>query len=289
MKPRKLARSFLWILASLAILMVFVVLDWYPTVKELGRLRRERGDIERKVKNYSVMASSFVFPDPEENSLLARTSAELRRVLLQVDEDDAWPAMALLELQAQVRAERIANARVFFTFQALGTELGTAGPGRSAALADWLSLQVWDLRESFSITDQNRYPWHAVFSGSEFIRQQRLASRPLVVALAAPLPALLDFINHISWGETRLEIVRLHLEPGAALPRAWLICRGNYLVRKPSAWAVKEDSGTAGDNLLVDPDSPLLWQKVVPQAVVPAMKNELPPMRDTGLFIRKKN
>ena len=69
----------------------------------------------------------------------------------------------------------------------------------------------------------------------EVVRQQRLASRTLAVALAAPLPALLDFINHISWGEARLEIVRLHLEPGAALSRAWLICRGNYLVRKPSA------------------------------------------------------
>jgi hypothetical protein len=57
-----------------------------------------------------------------------------------------------------------------------------------------------------------------------------------------------------------------------------LICRGNYLVSKPSDCAVKEVSGSIGDNLLVDADSPLLWQPVDPGAVGLAAKNELPPV-----------
>lgn len=278
MQPRKLARKFLWILVTLGVALIFISLDWLPALKGLNRLRREKHDEELKIKNFAVMASGFIFPDAEEKSLFAQSHIRFRQALLQVDDDAAWLAMALLELQAQVRAERIASARVFISTHTLSTDLDAAGLGRPDELADWLSLQYQDIQESFWITfDPSRYPWHGIFSGLEFVRQQRLASRPLAVAIAAPLPALLGFINRISWGEVRLEIVRLHLEPGAALPRAWLICRGTYLVRKPSAWLVSEGLGTAGDNLLVDPDSPMLWQKVNPDLAPQIPKKELPP------------
>ena len=57
MKSRESWRaSLLRVLAVLAVLAAFAVLDWYPTVKELGRLRRERGDLERKIKDYGAMA-----------------------------------------------------------------------------------------------------------------------------------------------------------------------------------------------------------------------------------------
>ena len=95
----------------------------------------------------------------------------------------------------------------------------------------------------------------------------------------APLPVLLDFINHLSWGHARLEIVRLRLEPGTPLARAWMVCRGSFQVRLPigpgpSAW----NPATPAADLLIDPDSPLLWQqgrtRVSPTAVE---KSELPP------------
>jgi hypothetical protein len=290
MQPRKLARKFLWILVTLAVALIFIGLDWLPTLKDINRLRREQRDETLIIKNFAVMAASFVFPDAEEKSLFAQNNVLLRRSLPQMYDNDAWLAMALLELQAQARAEGIANALVLLNHHAVGAEFDAVNPGRPAELADWVALQYWDIQEGFGIArDPSRYSWHNIFSGLEFVRKQRLASRVLGVVLAAPLPALLNFINHISWGEARLEIVRLHLEPGAALSRAWLICRGNYLVRKPSAWAVKEGPETLGDNLLVDPDSPLLWQPVNPEAVGLATKNELPPLRDTGLFIHKKN
>jgi len=290
MKPMTLMKKLAWIFGAMGILLIFIVLDWLPTVKDLNLLRREQRDEILKIKNFAVMASSFVFPDAEEKSFFAQNDDLLRYSLLQVDDNDSWLAMVLLELQAQVRAEGIANARVLFTQQVQGTDIGTAGPGQPAELADWLPLQYQDIQKSFQLAaDPGRYPWYGVFSGLESARQQRLASRPLVIALAVPLPSLLNFINRVSWGEARLEIVCLRLELGSALPRAWLICRGNYLVRKPSAWMVKEVSETVGEYLLVDPDSPMLWQPVDPKAVGLASKNELPPMPGTRFFMRQKN
>jgi hypothetical protein len=279
MKPRQLARKLLWFLFSLIVFMIFAGLDWIPTLKDLNRLRREQRDEALKIKNFSAMTSGFIFPDAEEKSLFTENNARLCNSLPHVYDNDAWLALAMLELQAQVKAEGIANVRIYFSNHAMGSEFDKAASGRSAPLVNWLSLQYQDIQKSFQFSaDPGRYLWQGVFSGFEFIRQQRLVSRPLAVALAAQLPALLDFINHISWGETRLEIVRLHLEPGPAMSRAWLLCRGNYLVRKPSAWrAVKKMSGTVADNLLIDPDSPLLWQKVSRGMMSEVFRNELPP------------
>lgn len=278
MKPVALMKKLAWTFGAMGILLIFVVLDWLPTVKDLSRLRREQHDEALKIKNFSVMASGFVFPGAEEKSLFLQNNTLLRRSLPQMVDSDAWLAMALLEVQGRVRAEGIANARIYFGEHARGTEFDRQGPGRPDPLIDWLLLQYWDIQKSFQFAnDSNRYPWCGVFSGLKVVRRQWLASRTLAVVLAAPLPALLKFINHISWGEARLEIVRLHLEPGAALSRAWLICRGNYLVREPSAWVVKMELGNGGDDMLIDPDSPMLWQKVDPRIAYRVEKKELPP------------
>ena len=114
MKAMALLKKIAWTFAALGILLVFILLDWLPTVKDLNRLRREQQDETLKIKNFTVMASGFVFPDAEEKSLFAQNNARLRRSLPQMHDNDAWLAMALLELQAQVRAEGIANARVLF-------------------------------------------------------------------------------------------------------------------------------------------------------------------------------
>jgi hypothetical protein len=278
MKPMALIEKLAWIFGAMGILLILVVLDWLPTVKDLNRIRREQRDEVLRIKNFTAMDSGFIFPDTEEKSLFAQNRTRLRRSLPKMYDNDAWLAMAMLELQAQVRLEGIANDRIYFSNHAIGTEFDWAGPGRPDELTDWLSLQHQDIQKSFQLTaDPSRYPWYGVFSGLEVVRQQRLASCGLAVALAAPLPGLLNFINRISWGETRLEIVRLHLEPGAALSRAWLICRGNYLVREPSAWVVKMEPGNGGDDILIDPDSPMLWQKVDPLIAYRVEKKELPP------------
>jgi hypothetical protein len=280
MKPMVLMKKLAWTLGAMGILLIFIVFDWAPTIKDLSRLRREQHDEILKIKNFAVMTSSFVFPDAEEKSLFAQSNALLRRSLPQMYDNDVWLAMALLELHGRVKAEGIASARVLFPHQVQAADIGTAGPGRSAELADWLSLHYQDIQKSFQFTaDPGRYPWYGVFSGLEALSKQRLASRELAVALVAPLPALLNFINRISWGETRLEIVCLYLEPGAALSQAWLICRGNYLVRKPSAWwAVPGEPESSAGNQLIDHDSPLLWQKVNREIVPEVSCKELYPV-----------
>lgn len=279
MKVPKPARALLWAMAALAVLAAFAVLDWYPTVRELGRQRRQRGDLAAKMKNYAAMAAGFVFADAGEESLFRRGAKQLRRSLPPVDDDAAWAAIALLEIQARVAEDGIAHARVLFSPQAQGTEIGTPAPGRPDLLADWLfSRQAVDMGKGFAAAaDADGYPWHGVLSGLETRGGERPASRALGVALAAPLPALLNFINHVSWGAARLEIVRLRFEPGIPLSRAWLVCRGSFLTRKPSSAALKIDLGKGDESFLVDPDSPLLLQRIDPLLAPRFGKRELPP------------
>ena len=241
-------------------------------------MRRDRSDLQRRLKDYGAMASGFVFPDREEKALFARGRAELRRALLPVDDDSAWIAIALLDLQAQSRKDRLPRVRFMVSGQAWAPELGTAGPARPDPLAAWLgNRQSAGIQEGCRIaSDPGRFPWQAIVAGLEMRPGRRLASRPLAVALEAPLAALLDFVNHVSWGAARLEIVRLHLEARAPVPRAWLVLRGYYLVRGPSPWAVPEGAGS-DDGLLVDPDSPLLWQRIDPSLFFGGGRRELPP------------
>jgi len=282
----KPARLLLRALLLLAVLSAFAVLDWYPALKELGRLRRELSDLKRGSKEYSAMAAAFDFPDAEERLGLARAKIHLRRALPKVGSDDAWVTIVLAELRALAGEWRIPAARVLFSPRAPGIEIAAAGT-MPKFLAGWIfSGQAAALADGFALAaDPGRYPWHGVLTGLEVIRGQRLAGRPLAVALAAPLPALLNFVNRISWGAARLEIVRMRLEPGPGLCRAWLACRGNYLTQLPSAYVVARKPAGSGASLLIDPDSPLLWKKVPPGMYLADEKKELPPFaseRDDG-------
>lgn len=278
MKVPQPARVMLGALAALAVVAAFAVLDWYPTVRELGRQRRQRVDLAAKIKNYTAMAAGFAFADAGEELLFRRGAKQLRRSLPRVDDDDAWAVIALLEIQARVAADGIAHARVLFSPQTQVTEIGTSAPGRPDPLAYWLfPSQVVDVGKGFAAAaDTGGYPWHGILSGLETSGWERPASRALAVALAAPLPTLLNFINHVSWGASRLEIVRLRFEPGIPLSRAWLVCRGSFLARDPSAKALQVALGRVSEGFLVDPDSPLLLRKVDPLLAPVAGKKELP-------------
>jgi hypothetical protein len=278
MKAGVLLKKTAWIFVALGLLLVFILLDWLPTIKDLNRLRREQQDETLKIKKITAQASGFIFPDKEEKSLFARNKARLFRSLPKMRDHDGWLATAMLERQAQARAQGVDGARILFSHQALGGEFDPAAPGRPDPLADWISFHYREIQRGFEIVrDPRRFPWHGVFSALEPLPRQRLASGGMAVVLAAPLPALLDFINRISWGETRLEIVRLYLEPGASPPRAWLLCRGNYLAREPSRWKIMKETGGEGGGLLIDPDSPLLWRRVDPGIAGRPGKKELPP------------
>jgi hypothetical protein len=273
MKP---GRAFLRLLACLTILAAVAALDWYPSVKALGRLGRQQGDLAAKTKNYMAMASGFAFPAGDERLLFARGNARLRRALPAVTDDHAWTAIVLMDLQERAREDRIPHARVLLEPRAAATELGTAAPGAMDPLSNWIGRESAAIQDGFArALGPGCLPWQELLLGSGS-RRGRPATRPLCLAAMAPLPELLHFINHVSWGEARLEIVRLRLQPGPAGSRAWLVCRGNYLVHARSGWEVPKVPGS-GDSLLVDPDSPLLLQKVDPLLAPGSGKRELPP------------
>jgi hypothetical protein len=281
MKAPKLACAFLWFLAFLTVLAAFAVLDWYPIVKELSYLRRERGDLERKIKNYVIMASNFVFPDKEEEKHFRNTGGDFSRGLFQVEDDATWSRWWLSWLRWQAKKDKLAGALLLFSAGpdgavSPGVRLSGQGPA-----ADWLAAQLPEIQEGFHEASPGRFPWKSLFFNPRVPLSKPLASRPLALVLAAPLPALLNFINHCSW-YMRLEIVRLRLEPGPGLSRAWLVCRSSFLIREPSPWAVKVEPGSAGDDLLIDPDSPLLWQKVDPSIAYRVEKKELTPLTGRG-------
>jgi hypothetical protein len=262
-KLGKLAFALLRLLAALAIMAAFVVLDWYPTAKGLGRLRRERSDWQRKIKHHGTMAKNLEFPDAGENALFEKMEAQVRQALPGVDSDDAW--------FERTRGELLKNAKPLAGAAAVFRAADTLDSG-PPELRDWLKLQGENIRSSFRAAD----PLPGVFPPS-LVLEGPWASQPLAIVLQAPLPDLLDFINRSSWNVARLEIIRLRLEPAGRLSRAWLVCRGNYRTPGPSAWAQEPERDSGGEGLLVDPDSPMLLRKVNPLPASGAEKRKLPP------------
>ncbi len=269
MNWRKPARFLLKVLAAFVVLSAFVVLDWYPTVKGLGRLRHELNELKRKIRNHEAAAAKFTFPNAEEGLILAQSESQLLHALPLVENDGAWLAFARSELLARDKDQ--SNGITIFSAAEDLTR-------RQPELSGWLKIQVQDIGRSLKMVDPSRgYPWRGVFFMKPDVVGEQLAFRPLGVALEATLPALLSFINHVSWGEARLEIVFLRLEPIGRFARVWMVCRGSYLLHEPSTWSVKMETGAGSEGLLIDPDSPLLLQSIDPLLVPRIEKRELPP------------
>jgi hypothetical protein len=268
MKTGTLARSLLRALAALCVVAAFVVLDWYPTVKNLGRLRRERSDLMRKIRDHGAAAASFKFPDERENSLLVAADAELGRVLPLAESDDRWLGAAQAELLQ--REKGLANLIQVFS---AAEKMEPGAPGLTA----WLKLQIEQIRQGFQAADPRQsYPWRGIFPPLP-AGGGKLACRPLGIALDARLPKILGFINRVSWSGAHLEIVRLRVEPAGASARAWLVCRGSFRAPESSAWLVATEKGGGEEKLLIDPDSPLLLQRIDPFLAPRVEQRELPP------------
>jgi hypothetical protein len=268
MRTGKLAASLLRILAALLLAAAFAVLDWYPTFKDLGHLRRERSDLVRKIRDHGAAAAQFKFPDEKENSLLAAADAELGRALPLAESDDHWLGSARTELLQ--REKRLADLIQFFS---AAEKMAPGAPGLTA----WLKLQAGQIRQGFQAADPRQsYPWRGIFPPMPAVGGKP-ACRPLGIALDARLPEILGFINRISWSGARLEIVRLRLEPAGASALAWLVCRGSFRAPETSAWLVEPGKGGGEERLLIDPDSPLLLQRIDPLLAPGSEKRELPP------------
>lgn len=275
MRAGKAVRSLLWALASLSVLASVAVLDWYPTLKGLGRLRRERGDLVRRIRDYRSAAAAFRFPDASEEALLAAAETELCRALPQVESDSAWAALALVDFESFVRRDRIPHARPI----PIAPGILSGDPGARMAgndpLDSWSGARPVEISAAFAMADDPlRFPWRGAVAGLK-LGCGGPASRAAGLAVAASLPALLDLVNHLSWGETRLEIVRLYLEPGGPFSRAWMVFRGVCRAETASPRAVAPSAGGAGE-LLVDPDSLLLLRPVDPLLIPVVEKKELP-------------
>ncbi len=230
-----------------------------------------------KIKNYAAMAARFQFPDETEEALLASADAELLRALPAVENDYGWEPISVFDLQSSVRADNIPYARFLSNFDINGLGLGTANMAGEESLKHWIVQEFWNIQAGFAPAGvAGSFPWGYVFHGLEPGRG-RLKARTACVAVMAPLPRLLGFINHLSWGDARLEIVRLYLEPGASLSRAWLVCRGRYRVAEPSPWQVEPPAGAGDRDLLIDPDSPLLLGRIDLFLAPRVEKRELPP------------
>ncbi len=275
MNTWKPGKFFLKLAAFLALLTAFAILDWYPAVKELGRLRRQYNDLLRSSNDHAAMAARFVFSDAEEQSVFFQCDARLRQTLLRVETDAAWLGIVLPELVRRVGAARIDQA--YFWVSPDPDSDPEEHPARREAtdLDSWLAGQRPEILSHFRRAAKSTpFPWRFLLSGVEHEKNENLASRPLIIVLGGD-GLLADFINRCSWSEARLEILHLHLELTDPFPRAWMICRGQYLIGNRSPWVVANEKRGVRYNLLIDPDSPLLWQKVDPSRLKRIERREL--------------
>ena len=203
-------------------LAAFAVLDWYPTVKDLGRLRRERGDLERKIRDYARHGRR------RSSSPTKRRKRSWRSARPSCSGRCRWwrtttPGRRIGPVGSAVRGAGLDHIPMPGSFQRSrsldGTRDSAAWRGRTPWL-DWIGQEIRQISEAADCPGRAAFPGTAFSPAWNPARGNGWPAGRWASPWQAPLPALLDFINHVSWGETRLEIVRLHLEPGPAL------CRG---------------------------------------------------------------
>lgn len=247
--------------------------DWYPSLKALGRMRRERSEWERKTREHQLLAARFEFPDAGEEELLNRAEAELLQALPLLEDGEAWPQACLRGVRQRAQEERLAAA---LFLPGPGEEALEAAAADAAALR---SLRLWAASQSPAIgrgfalaSDPGRFAWGGVLA-SPGASGWHAGSRQGAVIAAAPLPGLLRFLNRVAWDEARLEIVRLRLEPGRPLSRAWLVCRSSGLQggARPA-----QAAPAPGWELQVDLESPLLLRRIDPLHAAASGRRELP-------------
>lgn len=294
MKLKVFFRKIVWILASLAVLLAFAGLDWLPALKELNRLKRDEREYFLQTNRLKSLISRFAFPDEKEKLIFSKTEDRLLESLPRVADDASWLAIIVSALRDRAKLDQLDSALLLIQ----------AGPGQPVAaplnlltrapvaddLQRWLAGQRQETDRCLqTFADFHQSPWHAVLGGMEFGGKQQLACRPIGIAVAAKLPALLHFVNHCSWFVGHLEIVQLRMGQGETRPLALIFCRGCYRVSASSAWLVPVQVGGNGENLLIDADSDLLWQPVDPNAVSLGREKELPPVRDSVMLLKKRN
>jgi hypothetical protein len=276
------------------VLLAFAGIDWLPALKELNRLKRDERDYSSQTNHLKSLIGSFVFPDETEKLIFSQATVQLFKSLPKVTDDASWLAMTVSDLRERAKLDQLDSALLLIQ----------SGPGQPVAAplnllarapaADDLQLWLAGQRQETdhclqAFADFQQFPWHAVLGGPESGRKRQLACRLIGIAVAAKLPALLNFINHCSWLAGRLEIVQLRLGQGETRPLALIFCRGCYRVNVSSDWLIPAAAGGDSGNLLIDADSDLLWKTVDPNAVDPGRKKELPPVRGNVMLLRKRN
>jgi hypothetical protein len=280
-------RKVFWLMAFAAALVVCVWIDWLPTLKDLNRLKRAQREYVLQTDRLNSAFSHFSFPDEKEKLVFANNADRLVKLMPAVVDDASWLAMIVSALADRAKLDHLDSA-MLLTLDSSGQPFEVPFKLSNRAADD---LQHWlqGLRREYErdlhvCVDRLYFPWRDALG-----LQGQLACRPIVIAVAAKLPALLSFVNHCTWSAGRLEIVRLRMGQGDGRPLALILCRGFYQVRSQSPWRLQAEVGKNGKNQLIDADSTLLWQPVNPQAVGLAAKKELPPMPGQGLFMHKGN
>lgn len=293
MKAQVFFRKIVWIMVSLTVLLAFAGLDWLPALKELNRFKRDEREYFLQTNRLKSLISRFVFPDEKEKLIFSNTADRLLESLPRVADDASWLAMIVSALRDRAKLDQLDSALLLIQAgpgQPVAVPLNLSTRASTDDLQRWLAGQRQETESCLqAFADFHQFPWHAVLVGPESRGKRQLACRPIGIAIAAKLPALLHFVNHCSWSAGRLEIVQLRMGQGETRPLALIFCRGCYLVSASSVWLVPAQAGGNGENLLIDADSDLLWQPVDPNAVSPGLKKELPPVRDSVMLLKKRN
>jgi hypothetical protein len=276
-----------WLMAFAAALVVCVWIDWLPTLKDLNRLKRAQREYVLQTDRLNSALSRFSFPDEKEKLVFANNAERLVKLMPAVADDASWLAMIVPALADRAKLDQLDSA-MLLTLDSSG-QPAVAPLKLSDRAADdlqhWLKSQRQEYeRDLHDCVDRRYFPWPDALG-----LQGQLACRPIAIAVAAKLPALLSFVNHCTWSAGRLEIVRLRMGRGDGRPLALILCRGFYQVRAQSHWQIQDEVGGNTENQLIDADSTLLWQPVNPQAVGLAAKNELPPMPRQVPFMHTDN
>ena len=198
-------KGFLILLGILLAAALYAALVLFPIVEDISQLKRDKKDLVLQIEDFKQQAHRFFVIDDKEKSFMKRDS----KLLME--------GIPVLSSPSAIEA---------FTGEVKRAILRLAGdlelPEHSIVLAE----DAVDLEERFGPLGLDRS--YEIKEG-QWVFPYSSAYRPLYVAVSAPLPQALRFLNRLPASQKRyLGVAGIHVVPGTFNPLVIISLRLHY-------------------------------------------------------------
>jgi hypothetical protein len=273
---RSLGRGVLKALGLLLFIVVFSILVFFPIIKDINRLKREKKDLELKILDFQQAAYLFSLPDDRERSLFRAEDRAVRRAALSVQTE---ADLQILLERADRYIQNLARLRgirepEYFIIPPDGT---SRGYDRPTELQEFIAAYL---------KEKPPQPGEEHDEDSFFI-PRGLNSCRLLLFWTAEMSKALPFLNRLTWGNEYLALDKIVVSEGRHSPLFAAALRLYFFdKRRQPPSSMREAGPKESTNPYIDYHSPMLLERVYRHLPQRFGKKELADIGGKKLFVK---